>query len=88
MLGLVPFFLIGGAWMWLTSRRSHQLETRLADADGRLCTVCLYARNDGADRCPECGVRETEPEVQALWERSGLWLRETVPNAPPENATP
>lgn len=52
----------------------REIEDKLAASDGRLCTVCLYPRNDGSDRCPECGVRETEDELRALWERSGLWV--------------
>jgi RNA polymerase subunit RPABC4/transcription elongation factor Spt4 len=56
------------------------VEGRLRESGGRLCSICLYARNDGADRCPECGVRETEDELRALWERSGLWIREDTRN--------
>lgn len=88
ILGFAPFFLMGAAWMWFTRRRSRQLETRLLDADGRLCSVCLYPRNDGSDRCPECGVRETEDELRALWERSGLWMRVDAARDPSENPTP
>lgn len=64
------------AQVFVSRRKLVELESRLAASDGRLCTVCLYPRTANSDRCPECGVRETEVEVRALWERSGLWVRE------------
>lgn len=56
-------------------RRIVKLIERLEASDGRLCSVCMYPRKDGGDRCPECGLRETEGDLQAQWERSGLWAR-------------
>lgn len=56
-------------------RKIVQLIERLEASNGRLCSVCMYAREDGGDRCPECGLWEAEGDLQAQWERSGLWAR-------------
>lgn len=86
---VIAFVLIAVAVQVVVSRRKiAELERRLGDADGRLCTVCLYPRNDGSGRCPECGVRETEDELRALWERSGLWIPGDAARNPPEDPKP
>ncbi|MBX3381607.1 MAG: hypothetical protein KF805_16040 [Phycisphaeraceae bacterium] len=60
---------------FVNRRRIVRLIERLEISDGRLCSVCMYPRDDRGDRCPECGLRETEEQLQAQWERSGLWER-------------
>lgn len=60
---------------FVNRRKLLKLVERLEISDGRLCSVCMYPRDDGGDRCPECGLRETEEQLQAQWERSGLWAR-------------
>jgi RNA polymerase subunit RPABC4/transcription elongation factor Spt4 len=60
---------------FVNRRKILKLVERLEAADGRLCSVCMYARDDGGDRCPECGLWEAEGDLQAQWERSGLWAR-------------
>ncbi|MBN8597589.1 MAG: hypothetical protein J0L78_07945 [Planctomycetes bacterium] len=60
---------------FVNRRRIVKLIERLEASDGRLCSVCMYAREDGGDRCPECGLWEAEGDLQAQWERSGLWAR-------------
>ncbi len=87
LTALAPILAFWLRWLFVVRRRRLDLERRLSEARGRLCTLCLYDRTDAGDRCPECGFREDAAEAQVLWERSGLWLRESVPNAPPENAT-
>lgn len=78
-------FVAVAAQVFVARRKLSELERRLSTAEGRLCSVCLYARNDGSDRCPECGVRETEVELRALWERTGLWMPSENPS---DEATP
>ncbi|MGH7244320.1 MAG: hypothetical protein ACREJD_12990 [Phycisphaerales bacterium] len=60
-------------------RKVKELIQKLESSGGSLCTVCMYPRHDQGDRCPECGLRETEEEVRAQWERSGLWVRAAHP---------
>ena len=60
---------------FVNRRKIVKLIERLEASDGRLCSVCMYARDDGGDRCPECGLREAEGDLRAQWERSGLWAR-------------
>lgn len=60
---------------FVNRRRIVKLIERLEAADGRLCSVCMYPREDGGERCPECGLWETAGDLQAQWERSGLWVR-------------
>ncbi len=75
----LPLFIIGAVFaatpilVLMNWRKFKDLRAKLESSGGRLCTVCLYPRNDGADRCPECGLFETERDVRAMWERSGMW---------------
>ena len=50
-----------GLPLFLIASRLSRLIVRVPD-DG--CPRCLYARQDSADRCPECGYRFPQKSIE------------------------